>query len=130
MSNPLFAVNRADMLLRHSEANHKRETIAFSKRRQGAAERLAVFAVWMNWVKKWRENDTAKETDGSTKNVRTAATVAGLADHRLGWKDVFAKRLFVKHQELPEVWSDYYWRKVKTLVMGSAQTEHVLKYAT
>jgi hypothetical protein len=35
-SNPLFPVNLADMLLRHSISNHKRETIAFSKRRQGA----------------------------------------------------------------------------------------------
>jgi hypothetical protein len=34
--NPLFPVNLADLLLRHSSANHKRETIAFSKRRQGA----------------------------------------------------------------------------------------------
>ena len=29
-------MNLADLLLRHSSANHKRETIPFSKRRQGA----------------------------------------------------------------------------------------------
>ncbi len=28
-SNPLFPVNHADLLLRHSSANHKRETMAF-----------------------------------------------------------------------------------------------------
>ena len=39
--NPLFPVNLADLLLRHCGANHKRETIAFSKRRQSAAYRLA-----------------------------------------------------------------------------------------
>src|SRR5438067_3256347 len=33
-ANPLFAVNLLDLLIRHSGANHKRETIAFSKRRQ------------------------------------------------------------------------------------------------
>ena len=42
--NRLFPVNLADMLLRHSSANHKRETIAWSKRRQASAERFAVFA--------------------------------------------------------------------------------------
>jgi len=36
------AVNLADLLLRHTGANHKRETIAFSKRRQGALYRVAI----------------------------------------------------------------------------------------
>jgi hypothetical protein len=49
--NPLFAVNVLDLLIRHSGANHKRETIAFSKRRQSAAERLAVLQVWRNFIK-------------------------------------------------------------------------------
>lgn len=49
--NPLFAVNLADLQLRHNSANHKRETIAFSKRRQGALYRAAVWAVWRNYVK-------------------------------------------------------------------------------
>src|SRR5687767_1396457 len=38
--NPLFVINLLDLLIRHSGANHKRETIAFSKRRQSAADRL------------------------------------------------------------------------------------------
>ena len=46
--NPLFAVNLLDLLIRHGGANHKRETIAFSKRRQGAAYRLAILQVWRN----------------------------------------------------------------------------------
>ena len=39
--NPLFPVNRLDLLLRHNSANHKRETIAFSKRHQAVVERAA-----------------------------------------------------------------------------------------
>ena len=35
--NPLFPVNLLDLLIRHCGANHKRETIAFSKRRQAQA---------------------------------------------------------------------------------------------
>jgi transposase-like protein len=49
--NPLFPVNLADLLLRHTGANHKRETIAFSKRRQGACYRTAIWVVWRNYVK-------------------------------------------------------------------------------
>src|SRR5215831_13880553 len=40
--NPLFPVNRLDLLLRHNSANHKRETIAFSKRHQAVVERAAL----------------------------------------------------------------------------------------
>src|SRR5439155_21848861 len=40
--NPLFPVNLADLLLRHNSANHKRETIAFSKRHQAVVERAAL----------------------------------------------------------------------------------------
>ena len=49
--NRLFPANLADRLIRHTGANHQRETIAFSKRRQGALYRMAIFAVWRNYVK-------------------------------------------------------------------------------
>jgi hypothetical protein len=51
MTNPLFPVNLADLLLRHSSGNHKRETIAFSKRRQGVLYRAAIWTVWRNYIK-------------------------------------------------------------------------------
>ncbi|MEZ4649996.1 MAG: hypothetical protein R3E97_14645 [Candidatus Eisenbacteria bacterium] len=54
--NPLFAVNLTDLLFRHSHANHRRETIAFSKRRMAAISRAQVFRVWRNWVKRRKEN--------------------------------------------------------------------------
>src|SRR5262245_30042482 len=44
--NPLFPVNLMDGLIRHCSGNHKRETIAFSKTRQNAVERLAIFTAW------------------------------------------------------------------------------------
>jgi len=40
--NPLSSVNRMDVQLRHNSSNHKRETIAFSKRHQGVADRAAM----------------------------------------------------------------------------------------
>jgi hypothetical protein len=63
--NRLFPVNLADMLLRHSSANHKRETIAWSKRRQASAERLAVFLVWRNYMK-GRQGEGPREPDAGS----------------------------------------------------------------
>ena len=44
--NSLWEVNLLDLLIRHCNANHKRETIAWSKRRQASAARLAILLVW------------------------------------------------------------------------------------
>ena len=60
-ANPIFSVNLNDMLTRHTGANHKRETIAFPKRRQMAIWRMAVFMVWRNymkWASERRRHDT------------------------------------------------------------------------
>jgi len=118
-SNPLFPVNLADLLIRHSSANHRRETIAFSKRRQGALERLAVFTVWRNCIKRRRENGPPE----------SAAMWLGLLPRLLSWRDVLRRRRFPKHVDLPQPWRDYYWRRVRTAAMGARQTTHRLAYA-
>lgn len=118
-SNPLFPVNLADLLLRHGQAGHRRETIAFSKRRQGAIERLAIFTVWRNAVKRRREREAGM----------TAAIAAGILDRPWRWQDVFRARRFPTPRLLPGPWWAYYWRRVKTLPLGAGQTEHRLKYA-
>lgn len=117
--NPLFAVNLADLLLRHSEAAHRRETIAFSKRRQGTIERAAVFLYWRNYVKRRREKGDRV----------TAGQVAGFTHRPMEWGDLFRRRRFPRRRVLGEVWWEYYWRRVKTAVLGTAQTEHRLKFA-
>jgi hypothetical protein len=48
VNNPLFPANRLDLLLRHNSANHKRETIAFSKRHQDVVERAAILVAAEN----------------------------------------------------------------------------------
>ena len=120
-SNPLFPVNLADLLLRHGSANHRRETIAFSKRRQSAMERVAVFAVWRNYVKKRREKESWP--------AQTAAMAAGILDRALTWKQILKRRLFPHRSSLPRAWVAYYWGHVKTQVMGDQQTCHSLMYA-
>jgi hypothetical protein len=53
--NPLFRVNRADLWLRHSGANHKRETIAISKRCASEVERCAVLGVYLSYQERFWE---------------------------------------------------------------------------
>lgn len=92
-SNPLFPVNLADLLLRHGSANHRRETIAFSKCPQGAIDRLAVFLVWRNFVKKRQEK--------TRQPAQTAAMRAGMIDRPLRWRQILRRRLFPDLVELP-----------------------------
>jgi hypothetical protein len=120
-SNPLFPVNLADLLLRHGCANHRRETIAFSKRRQAALERLAIFTVWRNCIKRRREKQP--------RAGPTAAMAAGLDGQPWTWRRVLGRRLFPAHVELPPEWKAYYWRQVKTPALGARQTVHARKYA-
>ena len=105
--NPLFPINLLDLLFRHSGANHKRETIAFSKRRQSAFERLGIFLVWRNWMKSFSE----RKNDGSP------AMRLNLIDRRLDVEEVLARRLFPSQVELPKPWRDYYWRRIRTRAM-------------
>ena len=88
--NPLFPVNLADLLLRHSSANHKRETIAFSKRRQGAMYHAAIWLVWRNYVKSRSEN----------RKDEPPAVVLGLISKRLGVKGILRDRLFPDEAKL------------------------------
>jgi hypothetical protein len=117
--NPLFPVNLADLLLRHCQAAHRRETIAFCKRRQGALERAAVFLFWRNYVKWQRER----------KPGTTAAMRAGILSRRLSWKEAVVRRQFPVRGLLPRPWWSYYWRRVQTPIFGSHQTGHDREYA-
>lgn len=117
-SNPLFPVNHLDLLIRHSGANHKRETIAFSKRRQGAIERLFAFQVWKNFLRpQWVKGH--EPTPAQILKIR--ATPLTLAE-------LFGKRLFATHQRLPELLERYYRRQVLTPALG-VNAEHKLRYA-
>lgn len=116
--NPLFAINLLDLLIRHCGANHKRETIAFSKRRQMAIGRLWVLLVWRNymkWVSERRKRDTP-------------AMRLGILDRRIGAKVLLARRLFVTRVGLPERWLRYYRGEIRTRTLPHGR-EHRLTYA-
>ncbi len=116
--NALFEINALDSFLRHSSANHRRETIAASKRRQAASERLSAFMAWRNFVKLRWEN----------KCDHTPAMLRGMTDRVLTVEDVLARRHFVTHIDLGERWRDYYWRRVRTVALR-VNSRHTLKYA-
>ena len=106
------------MLLRHCLKDHTRETIAFGRRRQHSLYRLAIFVVWRNCIKLRREK----------RCRQTPAMVLGVVDRRLTEEEVLERRLFVGHVELPPLWGDYYWRRVKTRVL-KVNRGHELTYA-
>lgn len=102
--NPLFPINLLDLLIRHSGSNHKRETIAFSKRRQMAIWRLWVLLVWRNHMKWFSER----------KHQGTPVMMLGLAKERLRAEELLQGRLFVSRVELPLRWQPYYREMVET----------------
>jgi len=116
--NPLFPVNRQDLMLRHSGANHRRETIAFSKLRAAVIERAALQLVFMGFLKAFSE----KRQDA------TPAQRLGLTDHRLTLEELLAQRLFPTRGELAPVVRRYYERRVVTRRLPQSRP-HALAYA-
>ena len=116
--NPLFPVNRADLWLRHAGANHRRETIAFSKRRASVVERAAMLAVFLNYQKSFSE----KRQDA------TPAQRLGLRPGRLCTRELLRPRLFPSRIPLPGPWRRYYERDVPTRALASPR-RHALRYA-
>ena len=81
----LFAVDLLHKLLRHSQAHHRRESIAFGRKRQSVVGRAALFAVWRNMIKKITERRPSR---------LTPAMRVGLTRKPWTWTDVCAERLF------------------------------------
>jgi transposase-like protein len=116
--NPLFSANLADLLLRHSSANHKRETIAFSKRRQGALYRMAIWAVWRNFIKARSEN----------RKTSPPAVALGLIARRLSTRRLLAARQFPWRQKLGTWLERCYFARIPTRALTRCRT-HQLTYA-
>ncbi len=117
--NPLWEINVLDNLIRHSTAAHKRETIAWAKRRQASIEKLMILQVWRNYIKRRREKG---------KRV-TSAMVLGLASRP--WRvreDLLRERLFFDRVPLSARWQDYYRRTIETAALPVNRT-HALRYA-
>ncbi len=117
--NPLWEVNLGDLLIRHCSSNHKRETIAWSKRRQASSERLAIFLVWRNYMKGRREK---------VRGSPTPAMARGMLDRPVAVEDISKERIFATHAPLPPRWALYYARAVETRGLAGRR-ERVRAYA-
>jgi len=116
--NPLWEVNLLDLMIRHSTAAHKRETIAWAKRRQASIEKLAIFQVWRNYMKRRHEKGT----------TATSAMRLGLASRPWRLVDLLAGRRFLDKTPLSRRWQDYYARRVETSAL-QVNRLHSLRYA-
>jgi hypothetical protein len=116
--SPLFAVNLGDLLIRHTSANQKRETIAFSKRRQGALYRIAIWAAVRNYVK-----------PVSVNRKRPPPGVAlGLIPRAITISELLQERRFPWRFELPGWLSDCYFARIPTRRMARCRA-HQLTFA-
>lgn len=118
LANPLFPANLADLLLRHTGANHKRETIAFSKRRQSALYRAAIWTVWRNYVK-----SSSERRRSPPPGVRL-----GVIPERLQTQEILVRRLFVWRVALGDWLTRCYYARIPTRSLPEAR-EHRRRYA-
>jgi hypothetical protein len=115
----MFPNDQLHRFLRHTEAAHRRETIAFGRSYNGLIERLALFVVWRNLVQARSER---RPRDGTTA-MRLSGT-----NRRWSWENVFAKRLQPSRvQPPPEVWR-LYRREVITPPLAN-ERRHTLRRA-
>lgn len=118
LANPLFPANLADLLLRHTGANHKRETIAFSKRRQSALYRAAIWTVWRNYVK-----SSSERLRSPPPGVRL-----GVIPERLRIEEILVRRLFVWRVPLGDWLTRCYYARIPTRCLPEGR-EHRRRYA-
>jgi hypothetical protein len=116
----LHTVDQLHALLRHTRADHKRETIAFGRRLNAVMERLFVATVWRNFVK-WRSERRPDSV--------TPAMWLGLAQAPWTWRQVLSRRLFPRRHRLPGVWHELYWREWPTPVLPT-NLRHRLRHAS
>ena len=115
----MFAVDHLHGLIRHSVANHRRETIAFGRRVNAILERLFVMSIWRNFVKGRSER---------RPDPATPAMHLGLAASPWTWRRVLARRLFPSREPLPDLWSELYRRDWITPALRS-NARHRLTHA-
>ena len=117
--NPLFSINLLDLLIRHSSANHKRETIAFSKSRAGAIHRLWLFLAWRNYVKVFSE-----KSGGLTPAQRV-----GITSRRWKLRALFGRRKFATRASIPAPWLVHWGSRTPTRAIG-ARKKIPLRFAS
>lgn len=115
----MFPVDQLHAILRHSRADHRRETIAFGRRLNAVMERLFVAVVWKNFVKGRSE----RRPDPVTPAMRLRLALAPWT-----WREALSRRLFRTRHHLPPAWLDLYQRGWTTPVLPT-NLRHDLRHA-
>jgi len=115
----MFASDLLHALVRHTLAHHRRETIAFGRRLNALIERLALMAVWRNFVKRRSERRPVPVTP---------AMQVGLAAEVWDWRRVLSRRLFPGRESLSTALARLY-RRDWTTPIYTRNTRHQLKHA-
>ena len=115
----LYPVDHLHALLRHTRADHKRETIAFGRRLAAVMERLFLTVVWRNFIKGRSE----RRPDPHTPAMRL-----GLAMEPWTWRGLLSRRLFPGRSDLCGVWRLLYRRDWTTPVLPT-NLRHRLRHA-
>jgi transposase-like protein len=115
----MFPVDQLHRLLRHSDANHKRETIAFGRRANAILLRCFLFIVWRNFVKDRSE----RKPTGTTPAMKL-----GLTQELWNWSTVLSRRLFPGRLQVPQRWMKLYRQEMQTPAVGINQV-HALRNA-
>ncbi len=89
----MFPVDQLHQLLRHSCADHKRETIAFGRRLESIIGRATLLAVWKNFIKTRSE----RAPDRTTPAMRL-----GLTDKRWRFERLLTRRLFPERERVSD----------------------------
>ncbi|HEX6851650.1 MAG TPA: hypothetical protein VF139_09600 [Candidatus Polarisedimenticolaceae bacterium] len=87
----MFPVDQLHQLLRHTCADHKRETIAFGRRLESILGRAHLMAVWKNFIKGRSERKP---------DPTTPAMHVGLAGARWRWERILSRRLFPERESV------------------------------
>jgi len=115
----MYPVDQLHALLRHSRADHRRETIAFGRRLNAILERLHLAMCWRNFIKGRSE----RRPDPDTPAMRV-----GLSDRPWTWRRVLSRRLFPQRIRLSSVLRTLYWRTWRTPILPINRA-HRLRHA-
>ena len=110
----MFPVDQLHQLLRHTCADHKRETIAFGRRLESIVGRAHLIAVWKNFIKSRSE----RAPDRTTPAMRL-----GMTDTRWRWERILSRRLFPERERVSES-ARLIYRKLWTRSLPELDLKH------
>ena len=105
----MFPTDQFHKLARHTDAHHRRETIAFNRRLNALMERGFLLVIWRDFVKARTERRPSRETP---------AMRIGLTSTPWRWSQVLAQRLFPWRIPVPASWNRVYRRDLTTEAVG------------